>query len=76
MPPNTKDFTGVLNEEDVVFTENIPKERLEIKPRKYIIVWRNVTLYGLIHVIGLYGLYLSFTSAKLASTAFGKFFFL
>ncbi|CAG9771854.1 unnamed protein product [Ceutorhynchus assimilis] len=80
MPPNSSDtsicqrpniLTGVLDEKDVVDTDKIPKDTFKVKPREYIIVWRNVILYGLVHIFGLYGLYLSFTSAKLATTLFG-----
>lgn len=81
MPPNSKTIyssealglgcTGILNEDDIVNPDKIPREDLQLKPRKYEIVWRNVFLYGLIHVLGCYGLYLAFTSAKLATTFHG-----
>lgn len=37
------------------------------------IVWRNVVLFGYLHLAALYGVFLMFTSAKIATTIFGKF---
>jgi len=35
------------------------------------IVWRNVILFGYLHLAALYGVVLMFTSAKIATTIFG-----
>jgi stearoyl-CoA desaturase (Delta-9 desaturase) len=35
------------------------------------IVWRNVMLFGYLHLAALYGVLLMFTSAKIATTIFG-----
>jgi len=35
------------------------------------IVWRNVMLFGYLHLAALYGVVLMFTSAKIATTIFG-----
>lgn len=37
------------------------------------IVWRNVALFAYLHLAALYGVLLIFTSAKIATTIFGKF---
>lgn len=37
------------------------------------IVWRNVLLFGYLHLAALYGVLLMFTSAKIATTIFGIF---
>jgi len=37
------------------------------------IVWRNVMLFGYLHLAALYGVLLMFTSAKIATTIFGMF---
>jgi hypothetical protein len=43
------------------------------KPYRLQIRWRNVFLLGYLHLAALYGLYLSFTSAKLLTSIFGEF---
>lgn len=40
--------------------------------RKLQIVWRNVMLFALLHVGGVYGAYLFLAKAKWASCVFGK----
>lgn len=37
------------------------------------IVWRNVMLFGYLHLAAVYGVLLMFTSAKIATTIFGMF---
>lgn len=37
------------------------------------IVWRNVILFTYLHLAALYGVFLIFTSAKIATTVFGLF---
>lgn len=73
MAPNiTSTPTGVLFEDETVAESQLMEEVKE-KP-KYIrrIVWRNVTIFMYLHLGALYGIYLSFTSAKLATIVFGK----
>ncbi|XP_050307147.1 acyl-CoA Delta-9 desaturase-like [Anthonomus grandis grandis] len=81
MPPNLKDvqndtYTGILEETEIIDTNKITPERLNVQPRKYIVVWRNVILYSLAHILGAYGLYLCFSSAKIATTIFGFFIYM
>lgn len=70
--PMTYSATGVLFENDVE-----PASR-EVKPTKSVekfvpqIVWRNVGYLMYFHLASLYGLYLLFTSAKLATFLFCK----
>ncbi|XP_011883209.1 PREDICTED: acyl-CoA Delta(11) desaturase-like [Vollenhovia emeryi] len=62
--------TGALFEDDTVDESQLTEEPKE--KRKYVkhIVWRNVAIFSFLHLGALYGLYLSFTSAKLLTTAF------
>lgn len=73
MAPNiTSTPTGVLFEDEATTETQLIKE-LKEKP-KYVrrIVWRNVAIFSVLHIGALYGIYLSFTSAKLATIIFGK----
>jgi len=73
MAPNiTSTPTGVLFENETLAESQLMEEVKE-KP-KYVrrIVWRNVAIFTYLHLGGLYGIYLSFTSAKLATVIFGK----
>ena len=77
MAPNiTSAPTGVLFEGEAL--EDLHKHQLNndgIKEKKQYrlqIVWRNVILFALLHMGALYGLYLIFTSAKIATTIFGE----
>lgn len=47
-----------------------PEKKYELQ-----IVWRNVILFIYFHIAALYGVYLMFTSAKLATIIFSKTFF-
>lgn len=74
MAPNvTSTPTGVLFEGETV-AEPLIEESKE-KP-KYVrrIVWRNVLIFAYLHLGALYGVYLAFTSAKLATVLFGEWF--
>ncbi|XP_011878885.1 PREDICTED: acyl-CoA Delta(11) desaturase-like isoform X1 [Vollenhovia emeryi] len=68
MAPNIP--TGVLFEDDAS-TEpqsiDEPKEKVKYVRR---IVWKNVMTFSLLHLGALYGIYLLFTSAKLATIVF------
>ena len=75
MPPDvTSAPTGVLFEGETI--EDLQTTVLKDSPKKDIkykrkIVWRNVIIFGYLHLGALYGLYLALTSAKLATTLFG-----
>nr|BBF94998.1 acyl-CoA Delta(11) desaturase [Orthetrum albistylum] len=61
--------TGVLFEEDLVDVKNggvKQTKKVESNPPKYKreIVWRNVILFGYLHIAAVYGFYLMLTSAK------------
>ncbi|XP_017103195.2 acyl-CoA Delta-9 desaturase [Drosophila bipectinata] len=66
--------TGVLFEADVetndgaLATCTVEFKRAE--KRKLELVWRNIILFGYVHLAALYGVYLMFTQAKLATTVF------
>ncbi|KAG7213575.1 hypothetical protein KM043_002830 [Ampulex compressa] len=71
MAPNiTSSPTGVLFEGETIdesLVNDSPKEK-----EKYVrkIVWRNVIIFLFLHIGAVYGLYLIFTSAKIATTIF------
>lgn len=76
MPPQgqTKG-TWVLYETDMVNEEaEVP---VTVPPtaekRKLELVWRNIILFALLHIGGLYGAYLFFFEAMWKTCAFGKF---
>lgn len=50
-------------------------ENNKYKPYRYQrqIVWRNVALFAYLHIAALYGAYLMFASAKIATSIWGKF---
>lgn len=75
MAPNiTSAPTGVLFEGETLAEPQLIEESKE-KP-KYVrrIVWRNVVIFSYLHLGALYGVYLAFTSAKLATIVFGEWF--
>lgn len=75
MAPNiTSTPTGVLFEGETLTEPQLIEEPKE-KP-KYVrrIVWRNVVVFSFLHLGALYGIYLAFTSAKLATIVFGEWF--
>lgn len=79
MAPNvTSAPTGVLHEDDAEIIEtsvapeikklsNVPEER------KLQLVWRNILLFAYLHGAAVYGIYLVFTSTKIATILYGKF---
>nr|XP_034174557.1 acyl-CoA Delta(11) desaturase-like isoform X1 [Osmia lignaria] len=70
MAPNiTSTPTGVLFEGETL--EDAPGV-VEPTKQKYVrrIVWRNVIIFGYLHLGAVYGLYLMLTSAKLSTTLF------
>lgn len=70
-PYITSTPTGVLFEGETVAEPQLeePKETPKYVRR---IVWKNVAIFAFLHLGALYGVYLSFTSAKLATVIFGK----
>lgn len=70
--------TGVLFEADVETNDGaLAASTVEFKraeKRKLELVWRNIILFAYVHLAALYGAYLMFTQAKLATTIFGKDF--
>lgn len=72
MAPNIRNTpTGVLFEGETLEPQVIeePKEKPKYVRR---IVWKNVAIFLFLHLGALYGVYLSFTSAKLATVVFGE----
>lgn len=53
-------------EGDLAKSEEVPYKRQ--------IVWKNVVLFIYLHLAALYGLYLVFTSAKMNTLIFGKYY--
>ncbi|XP_023313032.1 acyl-CoA Delta(11) desaturase-like [Anoplophora glabripennis] len=71
MAPNISTPTGVLHEYDEeVDTKDIPPEVVETSDRKLELVWKNVIIFTCFHIVAVYGLYLMFTSAKIATSIF------
>jgi stearoyl-CoA desaturase (delta-9 desaturase) len=74
MAPNISFPTGVLHEtDDEISAIDTPAEVTKPDDRKLKLVWRNIILFAYLHLAALYGLWLMFTSAKLATSAYGKF---
>ncbi|XP_012276446.1 acyl-CoA Delta(11) desaturase isoform X1 [Orussus abietinus] len=74
MAPNiTSTPTGVLFEDETIELERTGQETEILKEKRSYtrsIVWKNVLIFSYLHLGALYGLYLVFTSAKLATTFF------
>nr|AXY94563.1 delta11 fatty acyl-CoA desaturase [synthetic construct] len=69
-PPNSVDKT---NETEYLKDNHVDYEKLiapQASPIKHKIVVMNVIRFSYLHIAGLYGLYLCFTSAKLATSVF------
>lgn len=74
MAPNISMPTGVLHEcDDEISANVIPPEVVKPSERKLELVWRNIILFAYLHLVGLYGIYLMFTSAKLYTSIFGEY---
>ncbi|XP_044737333.1 acyl-CoA Delta-9 desaturase-like isoform X1 [Chrysoperla carnea] len=76
MSPNSTQVEYVLNENEYekIFRSNLSKEETEIElpeERKYKYRWGFIVYLSLFHIQAVYGIYLSFTSAKLLTTIFG-----
>lgn len=78
MAPNaipTRDCTGVLNENDAETIDgDLVTDIAELKKankRHLVLVWRNIILFVIAHLMALYGAYLTFTSAKLYTLILG-----
>lgn len=79
MAPNTlssRAFTGVLNENDAetidggLLTDVTTLKKAET--RKLTLNYRNITLFAIVHLSALYGLWLMISSARLYTSIFGK----
>lgn len=78
MPPNATsvECTGVLNEGDAETIDGgLDKNIVELKhanDRKIKLVWRNILIFGYVHLAALYGAYLILASAKIYTSLFGN----
>lgn len=73
MPPQGQQSESwVLNETDLNKDADTPIVPPSAEKRKLQIVWRNVILFALLHIGGLYGAYLFFTQAMWSTRLFGK----
>lgn len=80
MPPNATsvvECTGVLNECDAEtidggLEKNIVELKHADKDTKLQLVWRNIILFGYVHLAGVYGAYLLLSSARIYTAVFGK----
>lgn len=74
MPPNIDSCTGVLNENDAetidggLVRDITGLKKAEKRQTKY--VWRNISLFALVHIIACYGGILMFTSAEIYTSIF------
>lgn len=67
MAPNISAATGVLHETDEEISVQHVLHEKSAETHKVRLVWRNIILFIYLHSLALYGLYLMFTSAKLAT---------
>ncbi|XP_043649391.1 acyl-CoA Delta12-desaturase [Drosophila teissieri] len=67
MPPNSKDTTGVLYESDVETVDGgLSSDVNHLKTtdgRKLELVWFNIVLFAILHLVSLYGVWLLLTTA-------------
>ncbi|XP_044743896.1 acyl-CoA Delta-9 desaturase-like [Chrysoperla carnea] len=78
MPPNIttetctpKPSDNVLNSEDIVVDKSSDKIKDDFPtPWNRRFLWRNIAVFGPLHVLSFYGLYLVFTSARIYTTIF------
>lgn len=83
MPPNATsnavECTGVLNECDAETIDGgLDKDVVELKHanyRKIKLVWRNIILFGYVHLAAVYGAYLMLSSARIYTGLFGNYLF-
>lgn len=80
MPPNATsvvECTGVLNECDAETIDGgLDKNIVELKHannRKLKLVWRNIILFGYVHLAAVYGVYLILVSARFYTSLFGNY---
>lgn len=81
MPPNATSIvecTGVLNECDAETIDGgLDKNVDELKhanDRTLKLVWRNILIFGYVHLAAVYGAYLMLTSARIYTGIFGNYF--
>lgn len=77
MPPQAGSAAWVLNENDAATEDKAAAEAVppSAEKREWKIVWRNVILFALLHLGGVYGAFLFLFKAKWATVFFSKFFF-
>lgn len=81
MPPNATsnivECTGVLNECDAETIDGgLDKNIVELKhaeKRKASLVWRNILLFGYVHLAAVYGAYLMLFEARIYTGIFGNY---
>lgn len=70
MPPN------ISNEEDLNLVRNKKlnntQKEDDLPPREYVLVWRNIFLYIVLHTSALYGFYLMLFSGSWYTLIWGK----
>ena len=66
VPPRNQGITGVLDEHDLLDPTSTVEAVLKKpdKSFKRVIVWKNVILFGALHIAAIYGLYLVLLKAK------------
>lgn len=74
MTPHQQTQSWVLYESDA--NKEAPTVPPSAEKRKWQIVWRNVILFALLHIGGVYGAFLFLFKAMWATRIFGKFLFL
>lgn len=80
MPPNATsvvECTGVLNECDAETIDGgLDKDVVELKhanSRTLKLVWKNILIFGYVHLAAVYGAYLILVSAKFYTSIFGNY---
>lgn len=80
MPPNATsvvECTGVLNECDAETIDGgLDKNIVELKHAanvRFDLVWRNIILFGYVHLAALYGAYLMLFEARIYTGIFGNY---
>jgi len=80
MPPSPREKqqlpslpTGPLEETDDIVTDKIPDNTYVPDDRPLQVVWKNVIVFVVIHLIAAYGLFLAIFEAKWQTTFYGTF---
>lgn len=71
MPPH------ISKEEDLILVRNkklnTSQTEDDLPPREYVLVWRNIALYIILHTSAIYGFYLMLFSGSWYTLIWGKF---